>query len=367
MRSFDVIIAGGGVIGLTAAFRLQREGLKTMVVDSGAPAATMAAAGMLVPSFEASLHGAASLGDFGEKSLEAWRTLASTLEAESGMSIDFDLSGVLVVSFPDDGPEGFEADHEGGAALGAAQLFALEPVLSRAASGARMAPNEGQVDAQRARRALEIAFAKRGGALLRGKAADSLIIDGGRVSGVMLADGERFGAGAVIVATGAGRGLGRLAAGAIYPVKGEALALARPAAGPAHVIRTTHAYLCPKADGRLIVGATSIPHDRSLNTDEGRLEALLNGAVRAVPALEKATLLASWAGLRPATADGAPIIGRHSADPEGLFYALGHHRNGVLLAPATADALARLILGGAPDPALAALSPDRFPNPLGVC
>jgi glycine/D-amino acid oxidase-like deaminating enzyme len=133
----------------------------------------------------------------------------------------------------------------------------------------------------------------------------------------------------------------------VFPVKGEALALARPSSAPSRVIRTRSAYLCPKADGRVIVGATEIVRDRSLTTDGARIDALKAGAVRAAPVLASAREIERWAGLRPATADGLPIIGPAPEGPKGLLYALGHYRNGVLLAPATAEALAQLILDAA--------------------
>ena len=167
--------------------------------------------------------------------------------------------------------------------------------------------------------------------------------------GVRLASGEFLAGEAVILATGARiDGLGALPAGAVFPVKGEALALAGRLT---RVVRTRSAYLCPKADGRLIVGATQIPRDTSLTTDDARIGRLIAGARRAVPSFAAAQEIERWAGLRPATADGLPIIGPATDGPMGLHYALGHYRNGVLLAPATADALVQNLIHGAPPPA----------------
>ncbi|MEQ8934937.1 MAG: FAD-dependent oxidoreductase, partial [Amphiplicatus sp.] len=139
-----------------------------------------------------------------------------------------------------------------------------------------------------------------------------------------------------------------------------ALALAASDAPIRHVVRAPGAYLCPKADGRLVVGATETPHDASLEPSSSGVESLKAAAARAAPILGRLEELGRWAGLRPATPDAAPILGRNAAGPLGLVYALGHYRNGVLLAPATADLLASLILKSGEALEFAAFSPDRF-------
>ncbi len=180
-----------------------------------------------------------------------------------------------------------------------------------------------------------------------------------------LFDGETLAAACVVIATGARvAGLADLPKGAAFPVKGEALAIKRPASGPNRVVRTSSAYLCPKADGRVVIGATEVPGDWSLNADDARVEALKKGAAFAFPALKDAVEVERWAGLRPATKDGAPIIGP-APETQGVIFALGHYRNGILLAPATADAIVRLIVEGRLDPSIAAFSAARF-NQLGV-
>ena len=367
MRNADVLIVGGGIIGLMTGWLLARRRVRVRIVDSGMPAASDAAAGMLAPSFERSLHKAGdALADFSRESLARWRDLAPLLEERSGVSIDFDVSGILCAVFAESDAAAFEADAEGGERLDRRAALALEPALSTDIIGGWFAAGDGQVDPRRARLALEKALANDGGELRRGGTATRLLSAGGRVSGVVLASGEQLSAPIVILATGARvDGFAGLPAGAVFPVKGEALAAARIGGSNSRVVRTKRAYLCPKADGRIIIGATETPGDWSLNPDADRVAALKAGARAAIPSLEHAPEIDRWAGLRPATRDGAPIIGDAPEGPDGLFLALGHYRNGVLLAPATADALAgRLVEGRLPLTA-AAFSAARFTR-LGV-
>jgi glycine oxidase len=355
-----ILIAGGGVIGLITAYALARAGAVVTVVDSGAPAATAAAAGMLAPSFESALQAGAALEAFARESLAMWRSLAPEIEAGAGMSVDLQTNGILSVAFADE-KGAFPEDMKGGAPLSRSEALALEPALSGDIAHAWFAENDGQIDPRALLAALPIAVARRGGRIIRGKRVAALGKAGGAVIGVTLADGARVAASAVIVATGAAAdALGPLPPGAIFPVKGEALSLARGEGAPSRVVRTRSAYLCPKADGRVIVGATEIARDRSLTADAERIDALKRGAARAAPAMARAAEIERWAGLRPATADGLPIIGPAPGGPSGLFYALGHYRNGVLLAPATAAALTRLILTGEGAEALAAFGAGRF-------
>ncbi|OFW99814.1 MAG: hypothetical protein A3E78_07380 [Alphaproteobacteria bacterium RIFCSPHIGHO2_12_FULL_63_12] len=362
MRKPDVIIAGGGIIGLMTGWMLARAGVGVTVIDAGAPAATLAAAGMLSPSFENALHGGGgALAAFSQESLRRWREIAPELMEVSGVDLDFDAGGILAVAFDDFEAAAFAADAGGGDYLDRAEALAFEPSLSSSVRAAWFAKNDGQVDPRRARKALERALIHDGGALIRGKRVAGVARYVGNVAGVILDNGERLSARHVVIAAGARvDGVANLPKGAVFPVKGEALAIARVAGAPKRVIRTGKAYLCPKADGRIVIGASEIKDDWSLNPDERRIGALHACAMAAVPALEDAPEIERWAGLRPATKDGAPVIGPAPEGPDGLFYALGHYRNGVLLAPATADAVAAFIQRGRLSPSIAAFSAARF-------
>lgn len=366
MRKTDVIIVGGGVIGLMTAWMLARRGVDALVIDSGAPAATDAAAGMLAPSFEKSLHGGGdALGAFSVRSLARWREVAPLLEERSGVDIDFDERGIVCVAFDELEFAVFEKDARDSERLDRDEILKVEPTLSSSVRGGWFAKRDGQVDPRRVRAALRRALARDGAMLRLGRRVVALERSGGRAAGVLLDNGERLSGGNIVVATGARLGgLADLPPGAAFPVKGEALAVERTFAAPRRVVRTANAYLCPKADGRVVIGATEINGDRSLNTDERRLRGLRAAADAAFPALEDAREISRWAGLRPATVDGAPVIGA-APDFPGAYYALGHYRNGILLAPSTADALVALIADGAIDASIAAFSAARFTE-LGV-
>ena len=275
MPAIDVLIIGGGVVGLAAAWRLAAAGAAATLVDAGLPAASDAAAGMLAPSFEHALKAGAPLEALARASLSAWPGFAQAVEEASGESIDLDLSGILEVAFTEE-----EAAALGAGALSARAAAQIAPGLSALARAARLGEGEGQVDARRLRRALEKAFQNAGGSLVRGSRIVSVerCGDGLRALG---ADGGAFRAARVVAASGV-RGIpgASLPEGALYPVKGEALALARSAGGPSRVIRATGAYLCPKSDGRIVVGASEAPRDWSITADAKRVAALRAGDAR---------------------------------------------------------------------------------------
>ena len=181
----------------------------------------------------------------------------------------------------------------------------------------------------------------------------------GAIIGVGLADGTQFSCERVVIATGAAPGFIERAP-PIHPVKGEAVSLETPQAVLSRVVRGPGAYLCPKADGRLIIGATEAPGETSRTPSDQAIATLKENAARLAPTLAARDERARWAGLRPGTPDGAPILGAAPCGPEGLFYAQGHYRNGILLAPASAEAMAALLLDGAAPEWLTTFSPGRF-------
>jgi glycine oxidase len=364
----EILIIGGGVIGLAIAWRLHKRGAKVSLVDSGAPSATMASAGMLAPSFE---PGAGALGEalyaFAMKSLRLWADFAAELEAESGEAIDYRADGVLGVAYAGDSAKALDARASALEARGApverlsgAEARRLEPALGEEVACALHAPADGQVDARRLLHALERALARRGVAVTKGEKAAFVEPQGDGLR-VVLEHGAPRLADIVVLANGAAAASVRTPAPRppVFPVKGEALALlmAEPALG--RVIRAPGAYLCPKADGRLVVGASEVAHDHSLVPSDAAIAALRESAARAVPQLANFREAERWAGSRPGTPDGAPILGA-APNEARLFYALGHFRNGVLLAPATAEALAARILGESAAAEIAPFGAARF-------
>ncbi|MEO1252077.1 MAG: glycine oxidase ThiO [Pseudomonadota bacterium] len=368
-KSVDIAVIGGGIIGLAVARALAAAGADLALVDAGdAPApATPAAAGMLAPSFEEGLGGEA-LYALSAASLKAWPGFADAMQEETGVDIDFRADGILGIAY--DEAEG-EALIRQGAMLrargGRARLILgeearrLEPALSAATVCAMEAPDDAQVDPRKTSIALRAAIENHGGALMNARVATAIEKNG--AWSLALDIGETLTAHKLVVATGAAPDwpVEVVARPPIRPAKGEAFAL-DIAAGPElrRVIRAPGAYLCPKAGGRLVIGASEWEGRADAEVDDKAIQTLRARAEAAVPGLAGRAERERWAGLRPATPDGAPILGRDPRGPETLFLALGHYRNGVLLAPESATLLAAEILGEAREEALNAFRPDRF-------
>ena len=370
MNHKKIIIVGGGIIGLALAWRLLKDGARVTIVDAGAsaPAATNAAAGMLAPSFE---HGsgrlARALYAFGVRSLARWGAFAEELERGAAMSIDYRPFGILGPAFNALFEATLKSSAERLAARGARvewldakEVRKREPGLAETVVGALFAADDAQVDPRLALVALRKVVAKSGGEFIAARAR-RIAHAGGAVAGIVTEDGREIAGDAAVVATGAFRFdplEGR--ASPVFPEKGEALALDARAAPMRSVIWAPGAYLCPKAGGRLVVGATSAPEDATPEPAPSRIEDLKRAASAAAPGLAYCPELERWAGFRPATPDGAPVLGADDRGPRGLFCAVGHYRNGVLLAPETAAALAPLILSGESGAEIAPFSPERF-------
>jgi glycine oxidase len=369
-----VIVIGGGIIGLSLAWRLLQEGASVTIIDAAKkPSATWAAAGMLAPSFEHRGAAAEPLYNLSAASLRRWKSFAAELEAASGTLCDFRPWGVIGAAFtePDaaDLEEVFDNLEMRGARvewIDAPTARSLEPAISPKILAALHAPDDGQVDSRLALKALTRAVNELGGVLIDDSARRILSRNGAAVK-VETAKGATYGSDHIVLAAGAAAGSVEMEAPrpAIFPVKGEAVALAMREPLIRRVVRAPGAYLCPKADGRLVVGATEVPNDETTEPSSPAIDALKRNAGVAAPASSELSEQERWAGIRPATPDGAPLLGRDPRGPERLLFALGHYRNGVLLAPETAALLAPLIMRGETAPELGAFRPDRF-NPLGV-
>ncbi len=383
--NFDIAIIGGGVIGLSVARALSGQKRRVVVIDAGheTPPATDAAAGMLAASFESAAEEsmADALYALGAQSLAAWPAFAAMLEDETGLSLDYRDDGIVAVAF-DEGQaaalkdSGEQLCARGGAAwfLDGGEARRLEPALSDRVVAALYAPGDAQVDPRKLLIALRAAFRKTAGRFFGERVVQ---VEGDKAGHrLMLSNGERLVAKTVVLASGAAAT--QLIAGLppppITPVKGEALAVDRSENTFRHVIRCPAQpalpYLCPKADGRVIIGATEIAGRRDAGVDDASVRKLRAGAAEVVPAVRDWPEIERWSGLRPATPDGAPILGRDRRGPDGVFLALGHYRNGILLAPACAEALAREILGeSAPSPSplihLQPFHPERFVSSAG--
>lgn len=367
-----IAIVGGGVIGLALAWRLAEEGAQIVVFDAGAaaPAATKAAAGMLSPSFE---FGGGALADpmfeLCRSGLSRWRAYAPALEAASGVAIDYRPGGAMGLAFDAADAARF-ADIVSFVALrgGEARLLNAEaarrrePAISAAALAAIWSPEDAQVDPRLVSAALRRAIKRAGGAFVEGRVRAIETADG-TVARVAATTGEREAVDAVVLAAGFSVADMELPIPPppVFPVKGEAFSVRAAENQLTSIVRGPGAYLCPKADGRIVIGATEAPHARTFDAAPEAIGRLRAAAAAIAPFIRDCPELERWAGLRPATPDAAPILGRDPKGPDNLFLALGHYRNGVLLAPETAALVAAEILTGRPARALAPFRPDRFP------
>ena len=370
-KGYDVAVVGGGVCGLVVAWRARARGLSVCVLDRGAlgAGATHVAAGMLAPVTEADAAERALL-ELGLASARRWPAFAAELLDVTGIDVGLREPGTLVLARDRDEAEALEREQSLRERLGLqarrllpSQARALEPALAPSVRAALEIPGDTSADPRALTDAL-IAACEGSGVVLRpGAEVMRVIVDGDAVRGVELAAGETLSASAVVVAAGAWSGalpgLPPRATIPVRPVKGQILRLRDPS-GPGlveRVLRYEGGYIVPRDDGGYVLGATQ--EERGFDTSLTALGAyeLLRDAQELVPGLLELEITEIEAGLRPGTPDNAPVLGR-SAAVEGLLWATGHHRGGILLAPLTGDLLAGELAGEGEIPA--AVAPDRF-------
>jgi glycine oxidase len=372
-----VLIIGAGVVGLGIAWRLAQRGAAVTLFDkAGAGSgASHAAAGMLAVCAEAE-PGEENLVALGRQSQALWPEFAAELERLAGQSVDLRREGTLVVALTADDQARIQHHLEFQQSLGlpvewisAREARRREPHLASIA-GAVWSPEDGQVDNRKLVTALKLACATAGAGLQERRPVRHIVVGNGRAIGVQLADGTEHRADIVVLAAGAWsrsiEGLPAPLRPPVRPVKGQMIALQMDAAAPlvSHVVRAPNVYLVPRLDGRLVLGATVEEKGFDASLTAGGVLALLEAAWRTVPAIEELPIAEMWVGHRPGSRDDAPILGQ--APVEGLVYATGHYRNGILLTPVTADAVARLVLDGEVDPMIAPFGVERFQRPLAA-
>jgi glycine oxidase len=371
-----VAIIGAGVVGLGIAWRLAARGVEVAVFDKGGAGAgaTHAAAGMLAACAEAE-PGEEALVALGRDSQARWPAFADELKQASGIDVELRREGTLVIALTADDQarlhHHLEFQHKLDLPLqwiSAAETRRREPHLAGKLAGAVFSPQDHQVDNRKLALALRRAAQAAGASINEHQPVAAISSQGRRVDGVVLADGRKHAADVVVLAAGA---WSRAIAGSIAnlapqalppvrPIKGQMLALRMDKAAPlvTHVIWGPGIYMVPRLDGRLIIGATVEENGFDTTLTAGGLLTLLEAAWRAVPAIEELPIDEMWVGHRPGSRDDAPILGPAALD--GLIYATGHHRNGILLAPVTADTIARLVLDGTLDPTIRPFGIERF-------
>ncbi len=367
--AIDVAVIGAGLIGLSIAWRLAKAGLAVVVIEraKAGDGASLAATGMLAAAAEHEPGGEALL-PLGLASQRLWHPFRDELEAESGLTIDYRRDGTFVIALGRDEVERLRFRHDlqrrDGLAvewLSGPAIRAREPGLRPTVTAGLFCADDHQVDPARVIAALRRAFRTSGGRLVEETTVTALLREGGRVTGVETSAGT-VRAGTVVLASGAWAGEGTLVpdlALPVRPLKGQSIALQMtPRSGSlAHVVWTEQVHMAPKGDGSLIVGATVEETGFDPHLTAGGLYALLEGARRALPGVEEMRVSGIWSGFRPTSDDDAPILGE--ALP-GLVLAVGHHRNGYLLAPVTAEAVSTLILRGETLPVAAPFGLARF-------
>src|SRR5947207_6557749 len=367
-----VAIIGAGVVGLGIAWRLAARGARVEVFDKGAAGAgaSHAAAGMLAACAEAE-PGEETLVALGRETQARWPAFAAELKAASGIDVELREEGTLVVALTADDQARLAHQLVFQQKLGlplqwiaAAETRRREPHLAGKLAGAVWSPEDHQVDNRKLVAALRVAAETAGATIREHTAVKEISISGPRADGVVLADGTKIAADAVVLAAAAwSRGIAGLAPELrppVRPIKGQMLSLRMDAAAPllTHVLWAPGAYLVPRRDGRLLVGATVEEKGFDTTLTAGGLLTLLEAAWRALPAVEELSIEEMWVGHRPGSRDDAPILG--PGPVEGLIYATGHHRNGILLTPVTADTIAYLVLDGRVDPAIRPFGFERF-------
>jgi glycine oxidase len=353
----DVVVVGAGIIGLACAWRARQRGLSVLVVEGKSPGAgsSRVAAGMLAPVTEAEF-GEQELLRLNLEGLERWAGFADELGGE----LHHRRCGALVVAADRDDAEELHRLHEFQLSLGLdadwltpSECRRLEPGLSPRCGGGILARHEQHVDPV----AVVSALLSKDLDVMQGDPVVAVEDHGVRLRSGLTLEAEQ-----VVIAAGcwSGSGIEGLPELPVRPIKGQILALRRPPEHPLaeRLIRTPRCYVLDRGDGRVVVGGTM--EERGFDTDvtvDG-VYRLLEAAWEVLPDVSELQFEAAQAGLRPGTPDNLPVIGR--GERRGVIWATGHYRNGVLLTPITAEAVAELLTDGEAPAAVRPFTPERF-------
>lgn len=369
---YDVTVIGGGVIGCLTAWRLAGRGAHVLVLERGQAGkeSSWAGAGILCP-IQPWLYPDA-FTRLVDASLKLYPSLADELETRTGTSPEFLRSGLLVPFFNDDATSHRDAAlawsrRHGWAVedLDAHAALAAEPALADDAVGALLWPGVQQVRNPRLLHALREALRRDGVALRERAEVAGFVERNERIAGVRLEDGEVIETGQVLLAAGSWSGELARRAGVtlpVAPVKGQIVLLKTRPGTLRHIIKHDRAYFVPRRDGRILVGASMEFVGFRRGNTVAAIQALLSSVLRLTPGLADDVIEHQWMGFRPGTPDGLPLLGPVRRRP-GLWVATGHYRNGVALAPVTAEIISGWMMGEPPAMDMAPFLPDRRITP----
>jgi len=371
-KRFSVVIIGGGIIGCLTAWRLAQRGVEPVIVERGSIGheSSWAGAGILCP-IQPWLYPDAFTRLI-DASLALYPDLQDELQSRTGISPQWLKSGLMVPFFPDDTVNHWDA------ALGWSERFKwpveqldarqtrdAEPALASDVQKALLWPEVGQVRNPRLLKALRTLLQSEGIEIRDQAEVEGLIEKGGRVCGVHLAGGNDLEADAVLLAAGGWSGELARQFGVslpVKPVKGQIVLLKSEPGCMKHIVKHDRAYFVPRQDGRILVGASMEFVGFKRGNTVAEVHGLLDGLLRLTPQLAHEHIEHQWMGFRPGTPDGLPFLGPIDEKP-GLWVASGHYRNGVALAPITAEIMSGWMLGEQPDMDMACFLPNRQVQP----
>jgi glycine oxidase len=366
-QSADVVIVGGGVIGLTIARALMQRGVRDVcLIERGSPGneASFAAGGILAPQAEAD-----SPDEFFAlacRSRDLYPAFAAALREETGVDIELDSTGTLYVAFTDGDLREIDARFEWQSKAGLAvekltpgEARELEPCISEALQGALRFPRDVQVENRRLVNALVNSVAKQGVRIFADTSVESLSVERRRLRGLETSRGYISSQKVIIAAGTWSSTIEHSQTPRIEPVRGQMICFDAKPQLTHHVIYSPRGYLVPRQDGRLLAGSTSEHAGFTKQVTAGGINQIIANAREISPKILNLPIVDTWSGLRPRAPDGLPVLGP-CGEIDGLFYATGHYRNGILLAPVTGELIAEAVVTGRVSPLLAAFSPNRF-------
>jgi len=366
-QTADVVIVGGGVIGLTLARALAQRGVGDVCLierSSLGGEASFAAGGILAPQAEA--NGRDEFFELACRSRDLYPEFAAALSEETGIDVELDSTGTLYVALNEGDFEEIEKRYAWQSKAGLdvekltpAQARELEPCVAESIRGALSFPRDVQVENRRLLNALVNSVNQLGVALMTNINVDSIVIEKGAITGVRTSRGF-VSCQTVVVAAGSWSStIEEARTPKIEPVRGQMICFNAKPQLTRHVIYSPRGYLVPRHDGRLLAGSTSENAGFTKQVTAGGISQILTNAHEISPGISTLPIVDTWSGLRPRAADGLPVLGPCD-EIDGLFYATGHYRNGILLAPVTGELIAEAVVAGRISPLLAAFSPNRF-------